>query len=50
MTRKQVLKQNDFQKLKPIIENAIDCKNICGVNNRNIKVLEEIYNVKIKIL
>ena len=36
-------------KLKPIIENAIDCKNICGVNNRNIKVLEEIYNVKIGI-
>ena len=36
-------------KLKPTIENAIDCKNICGVNNKNIKVIEEIYNVEIGI-
>ena len=36
-------------KLKPTIENAIDCKNICGVNNKNIKVIEEIYNIEIGI-
>lgn len=36
-------------KLDLLIENAIDQKNICGINNKNILVLEEIYETEIAI-
>ena len=36
-------------KLNIVLDSSLDSKNICGINNQNLKVLEEIYGIDLDI-
>ena len=37
-------------KLGIVLDSSLDSKNICGIHNQNLKVLEEIFDIELDIL